>query len=478
MHSVLSSLPRPLQPLNSVLGDCRGAAAIILAVALSGIVGFAGLGSEAAAWYFTTRAMQGAVDSAAATAAAELAAAKKIGGTVTCTQLRNEARSIAASSNFTNGTANTTVTVNGYDSAGTSCGAFSSTTNMKTCSTPFSAFNCYIEVVISQQQTPLLSAVIMGTSWQPTINTRAVALANTSASASGCVVALSKQSNAIDISVSGSVTMAFNNCALYDNSPLTSGALTLGSNVTITAKAAYISGGCNTSGCTGVTTDHPSGSQAYTGVNPITDPYASIASPSTLYTAGHCDQNGKYHPNNSATLTPPTGGVFVFCNDVQVDSSGVTLTLNPGIYILDGGNFSMTGGTLQATGGVTIVLTNHAVGGSPGTMTVGGNAIVNLTAPTTGATAGVAIYQDRVTCTANGNNTCTNSLAGGANQNITGAIYFPNNSLDYSGGSSTGSGCTQLIAYTITFTGGSTFNSTCTGTGAKEINNTNGTLVM
>jgi hypothetical protein len=170
--------------------------------------------------------------------------------------------------------------------------------------------------------------------------------------------------------------------------------------------------------------------------------------------------------------------VFVFCNDVQIDASGVTLTLNPGIYILDGGNFSMTGGTLQATGGVTIVLTNHAVGGQPGTMTVGGNAIVNLTAPTTGATAGVAIYQDRVTCTANGNNTCTNSLAGGASQNITGAIYFPNNSLSYNGGSSTGSGCTQLIAYTITFTGGSTFNSTCTGTGVKEINNTNGTLVM
>ena len=38
----------------------------MLAVALIGIVGFAGLGSEVAAWYFTTRSMQAAADSAAA----------------------------------------------------------------------------------------------------------------------------------------------------------------------------------------------------------------------------------------------------------------------------------------------------------------------------------------------------------------------------------------------------------------------------
>ena len=37
---------------------------------------------------------------------------------------------------------------------------------------------------------------------------------------------------------------------------------------------------------------------------------------------------------------------------------------------------------------------------------------------------------------------------------------------------------TGAATRTITFTGGSTFNSTCTGTGTKEINNTNGTLVM
>ena len=69
-----SILKRPLRAIRRLIHDRRGAAAIMLAIALSGIVGFAGLGTEVAAWYFTTRSMQNAASSAAASAAAELAA--------------------------------------------------------------------------------------------------------------------------------------------------------------------------------------------------------------------------------------------------------------------------------------------------------------------------------------------------------------------------------------------------------------------
>ena len=64
--------------------------------------------------------------------------------------------------------------------------------------------------------------------------------------------------------------------------------------------------------------------------------------------------------------------------------------------------------------------------------------------------------------------------------NITGAIYFPNNPVSYSGGGGVGgvAQCTQLIAYTITFSGNATLNNNCTGSGVQQINYTNGTLVL
>lgn len=49
--------------------DCSGAVAVPAAIALLVILGFAGLGSEAASWYVAKRSMQGAADTAASSAA-------------------------------------------------------------------------------------------------------------------------------------------------------------------------------------------------------------------------------------------------------------------------------------------------------------------------------------------------------------------------------------------------------------------------
>src|SRR6195256_5602401 len=150
MNSIRFLLRNSVGASDGVLRDCRGAVAVMLAIALSAIVGFAGLGSEVASWYYTKRAMQGAADSAATTAAAALAAATPSGSPVTSTQLTNAGRSVAATFNFANGTASTTVAVNNPPAT---------TANLNACSSPFSAFNCYVEVIITQPQTALLSAV-------------------------------------------------------------------------------------------------------------------------------------------------------------------------------------------------------------------------------------------------------------------------------------------------------------------------------
>jgi hypothetical protein len=93
-----------------------------------------------------------------------------------------------------------------------------------------------------------------------------------------------------------------------------------------------------------------------------------------------------------------------------------------------------------------------------------------LTAPTTGSTAGLAFFQDR-----NAPQGSANNFSGGTGQNITGAIYFPNEGISYTGSTSTsGAKCTQLIALTLSFSGSSTFNSNCTGTGVKSIGGSSG----
>jgi Flp pilus assembly protein TadG len=458
-RSLTSVRTRAKPLLVRVLRDRSGAAAVILALAVSAIVGFAGLGTEVAAWYYTKRAMQGAADAAASSAAATLAS----NTSATSTQMQDVGKSVAATMHFTDGTANTTVSINNPPAT---------TTSLNTCSSPFSAFNCYVEVVINQPQTPLLSALFLSNG--PTITARAVALANIRAADQGCVLALDRNSD-VGLTTIGSPSLTLNSCAIYVNSSLDPGALTMGGSASISALAAYVVGGISGGGLT--TTDG-----TYTGVNPINDPYANATvpwpSPRPVASSGqNCDQNNW---SGGGTLSASSGKAYVFCNGIKI-TGNATLNLCPGVYIVDQGSVDLHSGTLNApptsgcatTGGVTIILANDT-GGAPPDITVNGNFTLNITAPTSGPTAGIALFEDRVSCPS-----CGNKINGGSTSNITGAIYFPNNAVNYTGGSSTGGAvCTQLIAYTITFKGNSTFNSNCGSAGTKPIDSTNGTLVQ
>src|SRR5438876_1761262 len=423
MRSILSTARRLRLWFARMLGDPAGSTVVIIALALSAIIGFAGLGTETASWYLTKRSMQGAADTAAATAAAELAASSS----ATITQMRSAARSVASRYGFVNDTASTTVTVNNPPASGTYAACPSGS--------GFAGTNCYVEVIISQPQTALLSAGFMSSG--PTISARAVALANTGATDPGCVISLSTQTG-VDISVSGNAQMNFAGCALYDNASGSNALSVTGNGASITAKAAYVVGGV--SGGSQVTTTDA----VFTGVNPVGDPYASVPTPS--YTSGHCDQgdfNGNGHPyklngGQTATLPPASfsGSVYVFCAGVDLTSNNATLTLRPGfVYVVDqgtlqvGGNSTLTQcgttytgppvgpvylpctvGSVTQSGGITFFLTNHT-GGNPATVSIPSNSTTNLTAPNTGTYSGLAFFQDRVACSS----TCTSSLDGGAN---------------------------------------------------------------
>src|ERR1051326_6294133 len=147
-------LKRPLPTIRQLIHDRRGATAIMLAVALSGIVGFAGLGTEVAAWYFTTRAMQGAASSAAGSAAPDLAPGTVRGSSITIDQLQHTGRAVSATFNFSNGVSSTVVAVNHPPATTTGL-------NSGNCDSRLGGFNCYVEVGMSQPEPPVLSALFL-----------------------------------------------------------------------------------------------------------------------------------------------------------------------------------------------------------------------------------------------------------------------------------------------------------------------------
>ena len=247
MNNPIKHICRESSCLRDLAADCNGAAAVMLALALSTVLGLAGLGTEVAAWYTAKQTMQGATDAAAFTAVT----ARSAGASVA--QLTTEAKSITSKYAFTDGTAGVTVTVNNPPLSGAYAGKSTA-----------------VEVIISQPQTPLISGVVMSSG--PTISARSVAAAVTSGS--GCVVALDR-GNVVDVSDTGSSVLNLSGCSLYINSNDTA-ALKLTGSATIDAGAAYITGGVSVGGSAALDTTKGT----FTGTPPIDDPYAGTPIPS------------------------------------------------------------------------------------------------------------------------------------------------------------------------------------------------------
>ncbi|HUK58448.1 MAG TPA: pilus assembly protein TadG-related protein [Stellaceae bacterium] len=433
----MAQMPR-LRPrdLARFFSDRKGGVAVLTAVAMTGLLGAAGLGTEATLWYVAKRDMQAAADAAAFSAAtAEAAGANS-------TAFTAAADAIASQYGFTNGANGVVVAVNNPPSSG------GYTTNGQA-----------VEVVISQTQTMLFSRVFMSTA--PTIGSRAVGLPGSVSG--GCVMALDRGS-VTDVSDSGTSTLNLNDCSMIVNSS-SSHALTLSGNVTINAESADIVGNWTKSGVAALnTTDGIN-----VGVSPAADPYASVPIPSYSHTT--CNANAA-RAVSSVTVGPSVaGGTYVFCNGLNISGGSTKVTLQPGTYIINGGSLNISGGaTLCAAAscggsdGVTIVLTSSS-GTNYGSVQESGGSAIDIVPPTSGATAGMAFYQDRSAPA-----TASSSFSGNSTQSITGAMYFPSAGVSYSGTSATAtSNCTQLIGYTLTFSGTVTFDANCTGVGIKGL---------
>jgi hypothetical protein len=298
-----------------------------------------------------------------------------------------------------------------------------------------------VEVDIQQPQSALFSAFFGIVPFK--IKGRAVALANVGGT--GCTLSLDPNASGAT-TVKGSAQVTLNGCDMYDDSNSAT-ALTVNGSATVSARSVDVVGGV--SGTSNITV-----SQDIATDQPYSpDPYVNTPNPNF----SGCDQK-----NFSAKGTVPPLSPGVYCGGMKLNA-GASVTLNPGIYYLDGGSLDVSGGATLTGNGVTLVFTS-STGQNYATATINGGATINLTAPTSGQTQGIVLFGDRNMPTGTGF-----KFNGGASQYFGGAIYIPKGAVDFAGGANTSTGCTQLIGDTLTFTGNSNLSINCSGSKIKPI---------
>ncbi len=396
---------RMLTSIANLRRSRRGNVAIITGLVAPALVGFCGLGAETGYWYFRERNLQAAADSAAYDGAMSLRSG------ATADVITSVAHADAVKTGWAS--AQGSITVNTPPTSGPNQNAHS------------------VEVLLTESEQRYFTALFA--SGTVPINVRSVATYSQVAPA--CMLGLDK-SKANTVQFWGNANANFQSCNIVSDS-IASNSFSVGGSASVTAPCVDAVGGDNIAAsldltsCTSVTTNAPY----------VPDPYANVPSPPV----GNCFAGS----TNVSTLDPAT-----FCGGLSIRN---TVTLNPGVYVISGGTLKINAGANLSGTGVTFYLTNGA------TLQFNGNAQVNLTAPTSGPYAGLAIYGDRTQPNA------INTINGNSSSSITGAIYFESQEVDFLGNFSGANGCTQVVADTIYYTGSATFNTNCAGSGMKTI---------
>jgi hypothetical protein len=411
--------------LGKIADDRSGATAVVVALCMVPLMGFAGLAVDAGLWYGDRRAAQGAADSASYSGAIALAAGESSSDAVA------DAKLITSNYGLTDGTGGVSVTVNAPPASG-----------------PNVSTSGAVEVLVSKVEIlPFSSFFIHAV----TVSTRAVAVAGSRIS-KYCVLTLDPSANtgatSAAMSLINGADLDLSTCGIRVNAT-GSDALYLSGGAKLDAKTVSVQGTIQVS----------NGSQLNASLPPnhdptiVQDPYAGV----TIPTPGACASTNNYS-SGTYTISPGT-----YCNGLTFAGSA-NITMSPGVYIIDRGVFSASGGAnINATTGVTIVLTS-STGSNYATSSIAGGTKFSITAPTTGATAGLAIIQD-----SRASPSSTDDFSGGAQMTITGALDYPSELVNFSNGSANSSFCTQLVAYRVSFTGGSKFGNNCAGTGVVGI---------
>lgn len=406
--------------LRALLGRFRladraskgGNVALIFALTAPMVVGGAGLASETVYWYHRKLELQSAADAAAYAAAVDLRAGN------TQTHFTSEASTAAAANGFdsTQGT----ITVNWPPASGTHQNTQA------------------VEVLIAQTVPRFFSGLFVSGSL--TENVRAVAQYRPASNA--CVLALNKTASGA-VTIWGSATVTLTACSIMSNS-LSSTAIDTGGSSSTNADCLISVGGVAVnSGTTETVCSTP-----ITNAPPVQDPYGSLPAPTSVG-SGPCLSgsitNGTLHPGNYCTGMDLKG-------TVTLENDGLT---DPVYYV--SGNLKINANAAITGSGITIYLAPGA------SVSINGNSDMKVSAPSTGTYAGVLFFGDRT-------NTGTVTINGDSASSMTGALYFPNQTVSYLGNFSGSNNCTQVVADQVLMSGSTTFSANCTGVSGAASN--------
>jgi Putative Flp pilus-assembly TadE/G-like len=421
-HRLLS---RVAKPLGGLARAENGAAAIYVAIVLPAFIGAGGLAVDVASWYTTKRTMQSGADAAAYAAALELAG-----------QGLDQAPDLTAMHAVANDVA-------GRNGVGTAV-----TLNVPPLSGPAAGDPQSVEVIVTEPAPMYFTSLFLGA--PPQITTRAVAKAVVS---DACIWALHPSAQGA-FRASGAADVDLD-CGVVINSGHEEAALLQEGSSCVSATSVSVHGG-------------------YTGscVSPepevFTPSYGDPLSYLTPPAYGACD-----YPNpvivDSAMAAAYGGGPVplnpgVYCDGISIEANQ-TAIFAPGLYVLNSGEFRIAGNahvsnTENASGGVTFYLTGS--GTDYATLVFESGADITLTPTTTGPLANVLFYQDpnapaSTQCSGGKSPKCS-VFAGGVTMDLTGILYFPNQHVEMTGGSSADELEILLVASTVAFTGNSYLN--------------------
>src|SRR6478672_12249054 len=406
--------------LKKLWRDRRGNALVIAGAALPLIIGSAGLATDTIQWVLWKRELQRLADSGAL---AGVYAIKTGHGVGTCTNLASPA--------YTDPVAYDIRTNNVVSSdSNLTCSVHNSPT-----SGAYSADPDAVQVDLSMHRDLSFSSMFINSA--PVI--QASATATIVPSGTYCVVSLESGSvTGIDATGSTNVNLG---CGMITNSTSMSAAVATGSS-TVTATPIAAVGGIPSS------THWGSG----TVLQPFTvaqdDPFAGI---NQLMPAS-CNGNVTISP--SETRTDTDGSTATTADDAlepgcysSLNLKG-TVTLKPGVYCMDAGDFSVRSGAVVNCSGCTIFLSNRDASSSNiGTINLNGGATINMTAPDVNPYKGLLFYQDRRA--ASDNNVTIN---GNSSSVFEGAFYFPKADLTFNGNAGMDTRCMQIVAKDVSFT--------------------------
>jgi hypothetical protein len=270
------------------------------------------------------------------------------------------------------------------------------------------------------------------------ISARATGAVNTVAGAGGCIYVLAPSGNSMNVSGSANV---FSNCGIYVDSTASNAFISSGGAKT-TASAVDIVGNVNISGGSTITPTPT------TGVSPVADPLAKLASPT--FSGCHGGIN-KSISATTATLSPDT-----YCGGITI-SGGANVTFSAGDYILNGGGLNVSGSSTVT--GVGVFFYNTSSGYAFAPITISGAAGITLTAPTSGTYEGILFFQDRSI-----SSSAASTLSGGSTANISGTVYVPTGQLYFSGGASTAPLTMALVCKELNVSGNAYLAKDPTGT--------------